>query len=482
MAEVKRDPPNEKLIGLVNSAKDLFDEMEHLSSLHRRWFRISAKRFTFFRDFSTFIAFLINMIILFTYYREFDSSIETGRNGMLKNSYYEVFGGDTHSALEVLKIVRGLGVLQLVTAGLMVLFWLILRVPLILKKQWRELNHKQKLMQVAQKKYDEDDDDLQAKKFRSEHQIADLSTYKTSQTVQLLLREGPEASIFKKDGKRNFGNMWTTFTYHWINTHFLLSDGTFQYLALYLIISVLGLFGPELVYALHLFDVINRFPTLKNVARAVTANGRQLIMTSVLGIIFIFIYTLFGFWFLDDLYFDTSTGERTCTSMLHCFIVTLNNGIRNIGGIGDSTLNPSFESHTRLRWWTKVIWELTFFIVVDIIIINLVLGIILETFAVLRGKKAAQDKDMHSKCYICNIECSELDKTEARFQGHIKKSHHLWNYVYYFYMLKKKDEMVYNGIESYVTRLIKSENISWFPIGKALDLTKKVNAHEHSKH
>jgi len=49
---------------------------------------------------------------------------------------------------------------------------------------------------------------------------------------------------------------------------------------------------------------------------------------------------VFAFNFIDDIYFDPTigNGERTCTSLWHCYVVTINYGIRNGGGIGDTIL------------------------------------------------------------------------------------------------------------------------------------------------
>jgi len=473
MAEVKRDSPNEKIFGLLNTSVDLFDEMEHLSRLNQWWVRISSQKFNMLRDVSTTLAFLINVIILFTYYREFDTSIESGRNGKLITSYYEIFGGDSNSKLKISNVIKFLGILQIITASFMIIFWLVLRVPLLLRKRWRELVDKQRLMHIDEKNFEDDDEENEAPEgsdLHEDNQI-DPSTLKSSKTMQILLQKGPDCDIFNKDGKRNFGNVWTKFVYFWTNLHFILSDGSFQYLVFYLIVSILGLVGPELVYALQLLDVVNRFPNLRNVVRSVTMNTQQLLMTSLLGLIFVYIYTLFGFWFLDDLYYDHHKAqERTCTSMLQCFIITLDYGPRSAGGIGDRTLNPSYDSHTRLRWWTKVIWELSFFVLINIIFLNLLLGIIIETFALLRDKKEHIDRDMSSKCYICDLERWKLDKNGKGFLNHIKYNHHLWNYVYYLYLLKEKDPTEFNGIESYIHSKLKNKNISWFPNRKALEL------------
>ena len=56
-------------------------------------------------------------------------------------------------------------------------------------------------------------------------------------------------------------------------------------------------------YAFHLLDLVNRFKTLKDVIRSVTMNIRQLLMTAMLGVILIYLYSVIAFLFISDLYF-----------------------------------------------------------------------------------------------------------------------------------------------------------------------------------
>ena len=96
-------------------------------------------------------------------------------------------------------------------------------------------------------------------------------------------------------------------------------------------------------YAFHLLDVIERFPTLKDVIRSVTMNIKQLLMTAMLGVILIYLYGVIAFMFIPDLYFDegihagliNKAGDSICMSLLHCFLSTFNYGLRTGGGMGE---------------------------------------------------------------------------------------------------------------------------------------------------
>ena len=111
----------------------------------------------------------------------------------------------------------------------------------------------------------------------------------------------------------------------------------------YLAFSFQGLFQSPVFYAFHLLDVIERFPTLKDVIRSVTMNISQLLMTAMLGLILIYNYGVIAFMFIPDLFFDegidrgllNKAGDSICMSLLHCFLSTFNYGLRAGGGIGE---------------------------------------------------------------------------------------------------------------------------------------------------
>ena len=91
--------------------------------------------------------------------------------------------------------------------------------------------------------------------------------------------------------------MWTCFS-------FIIGNGKVLFLVIYLSLSLLGLFNSPVFYAMQLLDIINRFPSLTNVIKAITVNKNQLLMTAMLELILIYIYTVLLFTFFFDHYFN----------------------------------------------------------------------------------------------------------------------------------------------------------------------------------
>lgn len=127
--------------------------------------------------------------------------------------------------------------------------------------------------------------------------------------------------------------------------------------------------------------MVYREETLLNVIRSVTRNGRSIILTAVLALILVYMFSIIGYVFFKDDFLvpvddevivcdeslsagshllpnaeapinqcvkpDTGDGgggdkkERACDSLVMCILTTLNQGLRNGGGIGDILRAPS---------------------------------------------------------------------------------------------------------------------------------------------
>ena len=72
---------------------------------------------------------------------------------------------------------------------------------------------------------------------------------------------------------------------------------------------------------------------------------------------------------------------RACDTLKMCFLSILNQGLRNGGGIGDVLRPPSSAEPLYLL---RVMYDMMFYFLVIIIVLNLIFGVIIDTFADLR--------------------------------------------------------------------------------------------------
>uniref|UniRef100_A0A7N8WUT1 Inositol 1,4,5-trisphosphate receptor n=1 Tax=Mastacembelus armatus TaxID=205130 RepID=A0A7N8WUT1_9TELE len=268
----------------------------------------------------------------------------------------------------------------------------------------------------------------------------------------------------------------------------MIMDVEFLYHLLYLIICTLGVFVHVFFYSLLLFDLVYREETLLNVIKSVTRNGRSIVLTAVLALILVYLFSIVGYIFFKDdfiLAVDRIPNktlaslaiqpsavviedkERTCDSLLMCIVTVLSHGLRSGGGVGDVLRKPSKEEPL---FAARVIYDLLFFFMVIIIVLNLIFGVIIDTFADLRSEKQKKEEILKTTCFICGLERDKFDNKTVTFEEHIKVEHNMWHYLFFIVLVKVKDSTEYTGPESYVAEMIREHNLDWFPRMRAMSL------------
>ncbi|XP_045539677.1 inositol 1,4,5-trisphosphate receptor [Papilio machaon] len=286
------------------------------------------------------------------------------------------------------------------------------------------------------------------------------------------------------------------------STRNVITDPELLYHSVYLWFCFLGICCHPFFFSVLLLDIVYREETLLNVMRSVTRNGRSILLTAVLALVLVYMFSIVGYMFFrdhfllnvdrldddDDPRFEErcdsnpaskyqrasrfvsvggSLRERSCDSLIMCIVTTLNQGLRNGGGIGDILLAPaSFEP----LFVARVVYDLLFYFVVIVIVLNLIFGVIIDTFADLRSEKQQKELILKNTCFICGLNRSAFDNKTVSFEEHIKSEHNMWHYLYFMVLVRVKDPTEFTGPESYVHSMIKSNNLDWFPRLRALSL------------
>ncbi|XP_039693876.1 inositol 1,4,5-trisphosphate-gated calcium channel ITPR1 isoform X5 [Pteropus medius] len=309
----------------------------------------------------------------------------------------------------------------------------------------------------------------------------------------------------------------------------MVLDVEFLYHLLYLLICAMGLFVHEFFYSLLLFDLVYREETLLNVIKSVTRNGRSIILTAVLALILVYLFSIVGYLFFKDdfilevdrlpndtvlpeageslasefLHSDVcrvktrescspaapqeelppaeeteQDQEHTCETLLMCIVTVLSHGLRSGGGVGDVLRKPSKEEPL---FAARVIYDLLFFFMVIIIVLNLIFGVIIDTFADLRSEKQKKEEILKTTCFICGLERDKFDNKTVTFEEHIQEEHNMWHYLCFIVLVKVKDSTEYTGPESYVAEMIKERNLDWFPRMRAMSLVSSDSEGEQNE-
>ena len=77
-----------------------------------------------------------------------------------------------------------------------------------------------------------------------------------------------------------------------------------------------------------------------------------------------------------------------CDTLNHCLLSTINVGIRSGGGLGE---NLSQAQYTDPLYTTRYIFDMAFFLVINIVLLNIFFGIIIDAFADKRAVNTEQD-------------------------------------------------------------------------------------------
>lgn len=86
--------------------------------------------------------------------------------------------------------------------------------------------------------------------------------------------------------------------------------------------------------------------TLQNVLKAVTIPRVALALSAMLGLIMIFIFTIFGFYFFPDSFYNYDQNIDECATLLTCLITFLHGGLLSGGGIAD-IIQPVVYSYSK---------------------------------------------------------------------------------------------------------------------------------------
>ncbi|GMH53038.1 hypothetical protein TrLO_g6616 [Triparma laevis f. longispina] len=254
-------------------------------------------------------------------------------------------------------------------------------------------------------------------------------------------------------------------------------------------------------FTLTLLDVLTMSPTLAGVVKSVVMPISQLMQTFALFIIVICCYTSFAYFLFgsgqfggeDDRmieYFvnvsDVNGTEveelqptglvwlpeeeegavEGCDTLLECFTQTVYLGIR-AGDIAEILDDPDENNYT-----TRMLFDLSFFLILGILLFDMVTGIILDTFGSLREEVAERNSILASESFVSGLERKEIEEIGEglNFDSINEADQSLWDYIFYVIYIRDKDASNMTGSESFVNRCLEEGDTSWIPNHTSLAL------------
>lgn len=236
----------------------------------------------------------------------------------------------------------------------------------------------------------------------------------------------------------------------------------FYYNYIYFLISVAALYYP-LLYPFLMLDLVKQNQELINVLKSITVNAWQLLITLCLGFIIIFLFSSYAFMFLQEFYV-LEAGVK-CDTLLDCFLSTLHMGVRAGGGIGDVLLMPT---HDHKDYWSRFTFDMLFYLIIIIILMNIIFGIIIDTFAQLRSQREAVLRDINNVCYVCGLDRGEIERKGRGWMYHFMIEHSPLAYLSFLVYLIETPIVDCAGIEKYVKEKFQRRDATFMPTSSFL--------------
>ena len=235
------------------------------------------------------------------------------------------------------------------------------------------------------------------------------------------------------------------------------------YHTFYLISSVVGLVVHPFYYSIQLLDIFYRFSTLKHIANTFIVSAKPLVLWQLLFGVIVYYYAILGYSQLYNDYADTSN------SLLRNFLVVWDETFKKNGGIGAFLPYPATADSS----FGRFCYDNSYNIIQVVLMMGILEGIIVDTFAKLRAKQKFSRVDRQNKCFVCGMTKAMIEQNnETTFVFHVEKEHNEWNYVFFIWYLIQKEKNSLSALESYVLKLFEHNDFYWFPNEATIKSTK----------
>ncbi|TYZ58468.1 hypothetical protein PybrP1_007986 [[Pythium] brassicae (nom. inval.)] len=515
-----------KLHDFFARSDKLVDEMAHQSRLQRHvlvsWIAMQTDAF---KKLSFSLAVGINLTVLFFYRADGVDSMPYAASQISV-----VYHGDQSTAehSEAIDVALSLaGTLQLILCNTILLCYLINSAPLIIKKGWKrrlKAEHDRRSKKTASVQWRPANDVEEKESFQDTEQLlrslqereeaydylflprlAKASTKASAGSVPSVRQRREHPSSLRSDEERGGRSRSKS---HWLSAAvrsvrasavvqrtrtvgislvFLVRNPRVVYYLWQILVAILGSYVNKLYFAFHLLDVVNRYQELSNVLRSIVRPAKVLSLTVLLYLVIVYVFAIIGFYFFRADYNPSADRQRVeltpeqvagsapyeCQRLFQCFLLSLDQGFKSDGGLGGylTTNLPGGSA----RSYARLAFDLLYNIVLIIMLLNLVFGVIIDTFASLRTADKEKTTDMQSRCFICSIDAYSFDRATKRgFHDHIYSEHNMWHYLYLFVHIRKKPITEYNGLELYLAMRMAKKDVSFFPSFRALSLEKAL--------
>ena len=103
--------------------------------------------------------------------------------------------------------------------------------------------------------------------------------------------------------------------------------------------------------------------------------------------------------------------------------------------------------------------------------LNIINGIIVDTFQALREEANAQYETKMNVCFICSLNRSVFERRGIDFDFHKEIEHNCLSYFHYLYKILQTDEQELNSLDYQVLLSYRQARTDFFPVNTSLSIS-----------
>jgi len=245
----------------------------------------------------------------------------------------------------------------------------------------------------------------------------------------------------------------------YLETVIFFSDKELIYNIFLVVCSFLGRYVNFLFNSVNTIDLCMNINILAAVIQSITNSVESVVGTMVLGFCLQYIFVGYGFIMFGHGYGFSDQDTAGCANLMDCLKAHWDYGFRS------APVWPS-KKITYLRFTFDYVYNLSIILIMAAIIS----GIIIDTFADLKEEQSFIEDEQKSKCFICSLSKSELERAKVKFQKHIIQDHYMWAYARFLLYIQEQDPSNLTGPESFVKQKIKENNSTYFPNKRCIEM------------
>ena len=114
-------------------------------------------------------------------------------------------------------------------------------------------------------------------------------------------------------------------------------------------------------------------------------------------------------------------------------------------------------------YFSEVLCEWLFFFVIILVMLNIINGIIVDTFQEQREKNNIRNDAKLNRCFICHHERQYIEKNGFNSSVHMYNNHSYRNYFDYLISIQKQNKLDLNSLDFEIWKKMEMEKTDFFP-------------------